>query len=562
MRCALLALAAAAALAAAVLMLLPPPTMATPLPHWTPDRLTVRGAYHVHSVTSDGTGTADEIAAAAARAGLGFVVLTDHGDGTRTPEPPRYRHGVLCIDAFEVNTTGGHLVVLGAAPSPYPLAGSPAAVLEDVHRLGGIGIAAHPGSPRASLSWTAWAADIDGLEWLNADSEWRDEMFGSLGRLLLGYAFRPAEALASTLDRPDRVMEQWDTAAARARVVGLAGADAHARLGAPRRTDPDEDGWHLRLPSYETSFRTFGLRVRLDAALSGDPVPDAEDILTRIRWGHVYTVIDGLATPGAFEFSATSGGGSAMMGDALAIAGDVMLHARAAAPPGTRLVVVKDGEALYDTTDPEMHLGVGARPGVYRVELYTPRAPGHPPVPWLVSNPIYVGMRVAQEEALRARRRPAARGGDPLPIDAATPEASPGSESRLLPERAADGTATWQYRLSDAVGGYAALRLPASGLQGADRLQIRARAETPMRLWIQLRTSSGAEERWGQTLYLDPSERTHELFFDAFEPLGPTSSARPRLDDVDAVLLVVDGVNARPGWRGAVHVAEARPAAP
>ena len=35
----------------------------------------------------------------AARAGLKFIVFTDHGDATRTPDPPAYRSGVLCIDA-------------------------------------------------------------------------------------------------------------------------------------------------------------------------------------------------------------------------------------------------------------------------------------------------------------------------------------------------------------------------------------------------------------------------------------------------------------------------------
>src|SRR5688572_14021310 len=60
---------------------------------------TVRGAYHVHSSVPDGAGTRDAVAAAAARAGLRFVVFADHGDGTRIPDPPRYVNGVLCIDA-------------------------------------------------------------------------------------------------------------------------------------------------------------------------------------------------------------------------------------------------------------------------------------------------------------------------------------------------------------------------------------------------------------------------------------------------------------------------------
>ena len=141
------------------------------------------------------------IAAAAARAGLQFVILADHGDGTRVT-PPRYLSGVLCIEAVEVNTSGGHLVALGARPSAYPLAGTPAAVVEDVHRLGGMAIAAHPASPRPSLRWHDWSVPLDGLEWLNADSEWRDQLVGSIGRLLFTYALRPVATLASTLDPP------------------------------------------------------------------------------------------------------------------------------------------------------------------------------------------------------------------------------------------------------------------------------------------------------------------------------------------------------------------------
>jgi hypothetical protein len=87
-------------------------------------------------------------------------------------------------------------------PSPYPLGGDPAAVVEDVARLGGFGIAAHPDSPKASLAWTDWEAPIDGIEWLNTDSEWRDESRTALARVFLHYLVRPGPALASMLDRP------------------------------------------------------------------------------------------------------------------------------------------------------------------------------------------------------------------------------------------------------------------------------------------------------------------------------------------------------------------------
>lgn len=549
-------LLALAALAAVTPRLLPPPAAATPAPHWRPEGPVIRGAYHIHSTASDGTGDLDEIAGAAARAGLQFVILTDHGDGTRTPAAPHYRSGVLCIEAVEINTAAGHLVALGARPSAYPLAGTGRAVLEDVHRLGGTDVAAHPGSPRDSLKWTAWDLPIDGLEWLNADSEWRDELLGSLGRLLLTGALRPAETLASILDRPADVMSRWDALTRHARVVGLAGADAHARLGFRRQTEPYE-GWHLRIPSYEASFRTFALRVPLDVPLSGDARRDAADIIMRLRGGRTFTIVDGLATPGTFEFTATSADRTARMGDYLDVVGDVMLHVRMAGPPGARMVVLKDGVSIFDTTEPETHLGVTTEPAVYRIEVHVPGASGNPPVPWLVSNPIYVGLRHVHERGRPTARRPAIRARDGIDIATWTREASPGSSSSLEAAAPADGEVAWPWHVALAggvpAGQYAAIRFPLEGLTGHDRLELRARADRPMRVWLQVRTRGG--ERWGRTVYLDDVFRAEDVFFDEFEPLGVTSTEAPPLDAVDAVLLVVDTLNTRPGFAGRLQIA-------
>src|SRR5580765_2246725 len=96
-----------AAFAVLVVVALPPASRSTP-PNPAITNITARGAYHVHTVRSDGSGTPDGIATAAAAAGLQFVILTDHGDGTRPPDAPRYLHGVLIIDAVELSTTGGH----------------------------------------------------------------------------------------------------------------------------------------------------------------------------------------------------------------------------------------------------------------------------------------------------------------------------------------------------------------------------------------------------------------------------------------------------------------------
>ena len=224
----------------AILFLLPPASSETV----APPASTVRGVYHIHTNRSDGSGTPDEVAAAAARAGLQFIILTDHGDGTRPPDPPAYRSGVLTLDAVELNTTGGHYAALGMPAAPYPLAGTPDAVIEDVRRLGGFGIAAHPGSPRTSLRWNDWDAAFDGLEWINGDSEWRDEPRLPIARALATYLLRSPESMATLLDRPSAVLEQWDRVALSRRVLAIAGSDAHARLGFNQRTDPDKSAIH------------------------------------------------------------------------------------------------------------------------------------------------------------------------------------------------------------------------------------------------------------------------------------------------------------------------------
>ena len=113
----------------------------------------VRGAIHIHTRRSDGTGTVDDVARAASRAGLKFVILTDHGDGTREPDAPAYRNGVLCIDAVEISTASGHVVAIGLPRTPYSLGGETRDVVEDIARLGGMAIAAHPSCQRRASGW-------------------------------------------------------------------------------------------------------------------------------------------------------------------------------------------------------------------------------------------------------------------------------------------------------------------------------------------------------------------------------------------------------------------------
>lgn len=504
-------------------------------------RRTVSGAYHIHSTRSDGAADKDAIAAAASRAGLAFIILTDHGDGMRTPDPPAYLHGVLCLDAVEISTTGGHYVALGMEPAPYPLGGEPSAVVEDVKRLGGFGIVAHPDSPKSELAWKDWDAPFDGIEWLSADSEWRDESRARLSRVLFDYLLRPAPALASLLDRPVATFKHWDELLSRRRVVGLAGIDAHGGIGRGM-----EEGGKRRpalgsIPSYEASFRTFTTRAILDRPFSGDAGTDARELVAAIRTGRVFTLIDAVASPG-FLRAESEGPGQA--------------HVDYAVGDGGELFMVRDGhDSLPLQAGPAGRYELPAKDitGVVRFEVRLPKAPGTPPVPWIVGNPLYFSLPSPDAPAPLPEMVT-------IPLGTDTPwhvEKDPETQARVAASGAgvkleytlAGDTRRSQFAaaVSDFQGhaeAFTAVRFSVAGLH-------------PGRVSVQLRYPAGGE-RWAKSVYVDGRSREVTIPVARMVPADFQKGNAPDTSTARSLLFVVDLTNARPGDSNLITIGDVR----
>jgi hypothetical protein len=556
-RLSLLLVAAVLGWVAWALVTLPPESAVLRVPVPAPgDPVVVRGAYHVHSVASDGTGTVEEIAAAAARAGLRFVIVTDHGDAYGRPvAPPRYIGGVLCIDAVEISTAGGHYAALGMAPPPYPLAGEARDVVEDVARLGGFGVAAHPDSEKIGLRWEEWEAPFDAMEWFNADSQWRDEPRWRLLPTVLQYPARPTETVASLFDRPDHLLREWDRFASTRRVVGLAAADAHARMGLGGKTDPYDELVYVKLPSYEAVFRAFSTPVELWKPLTGDAGHDAAAILEALRDGRAYTVFDAMAGPGVLAYSMLAGRVRLLQGQGHWAPAGVPLHVSAATngPAGTRVRLLRDGREVARSAGPVLEwTGEGA--GAYRVEATLPGAPGEPPLPWIVSNPIYSG--------------PPAASGPPVPPPARASLVWPAQTWHVEKDAGSDGSwrtteqggvirHTLDYRLgTGSRSPFVALAtFDAGAMHDASRFAFRGAADRPMRLSVQVRLVEGtAERRWQRSVYLSPEPREVTIPLADMREAG-TGARRP-FDParIHSLLFVVDSVNTPPGGGGVAWV--------
>jgi len=530
---------------------------------------TIAGVIHIHTNRSDGLSGPDDVAAAAARAGLKFIVFTDHGDGTRRPDPPTYRSGVLCLDGVEISTMGGHYIALDMPQSPYPLGGEPRDVIDDVHRLGGLGIVAHPDSPKAELRWREWSAPFDGIEMLNPDTGWRiwaqERGWRPKWRLfeaVVDYPFRPVETMAGLLRETDDLPLRWAAVAARRHVVTVAGADAHAKL-ALRNADPGEGSLALPLPGYEAAFRLLSVRVRPERALSGNASDDGAVVLRAIRAGRLYTAIDGVATPPSLDVSAWNKSGSAGPGEELVAGTAVTLRVRTNAP-SSFTTSVWDGATLVsgDHHEQEWSMTLPEQPAVYWVGI---RSTGRTPeLVWARSNPIYVRERRAATPPVPASPARASRSifdG----ASAAGWRVEQDSTSAALVEvapLAAGPELRFRFALSNQITPppFAALVFDTpEGVGAFDRLAVAIRAERPMRIWVQLRAprDAGRADSWQRSIYLSPAVEDRVVSFDDLSPAGPTATVKPPLDRVRSVLFVVDPVHTKRESAGRIWIKRA-----
>lgn len=378
------------------------------------------GVLHVHTRYSDGVGNVRRVARAAVRAGVDFVVVTDHDTlaGLHNGDEGWYdRHGSRAdgsrADASRADagradaagprptdadkTVGAALVIIGHEISPddgnhFLALGldetvskeqRPGAYVREVARRGGLGFIAHPVYPSPeryplkTFPWTEWGVvGFTGIEIWTYTVDWLTDV-------------TKLPRLAAALWNPDRfvdgpfaeALERWDALCRQAwtrgrRVVGIGSTDAHGILY-----------------SYRRMFKTVRTHVLLEHDWSGDAERDKQAVLAALREGRAYVAYDELQDATGFRFEAETATGRVPMGGMARPShgrrrpGGNGITLRAVAPaPCTLTLRTPDGVVRQVDGGRLEHRATA--PGVYRVEAHLPSKRG--PRPWVYTNPIYI----------------------------------------------------------------------------------------------------------------------------------------------------------------------------
>lgn len=338
----------------------------------------VRGALHVHTCTySDGAGTIEEVMGAAQRAGVDFVLLTDHNTMRPKADGLEERYAgqtPFLIVGDEITVKGGAFLLALDLPGTFHFepGQDPQAAIDAVLSAGGLPLVSLPDDMKHP--WDAWDAHgCEGLEALNLSTVAREHInvLSLLWLLPLWKLKGELAVLQALCTRPDASLKSWDRLLAQGKKqIGLGALDAHALMKIGKKKHP--------IPSYENSFRAVTTHV-----LAAERTPAA--VHAAFRAGHCFFAYDCL---GEITLALTADTGI-IMGDEASVGATLT----ASGPESALLRLYKAGEGIVAAGKGSLHY-VATTPGAYRIEAYQVGRQTGPLFlnarPWAFTNPIYV----------------------------------------------------------------------------------------------------------------------------------------------------------------------------
>lgn len=359
------------------------------------------GNLHMHTPFSDGEKYHAAIADDAIKAGLDFVIVTDHNIWVQDVEG-YYENGegrVLLFTGEEVHNVrrkpqASHFLAFGAERELSCFAPNPQVLIDETIGAGGYGFLAHPHERdipivnEPNLGWHDWDIDgFTGLEIWNYMScvknrlaealenlRWPNRLTGNLAALRIG--LNPERVV--TGPEPE-TLELWDELLSQGkRIVAIGNSDAH---GTPMSMGPIK----REIYPYEFLFRQVNTHIVCPKPLSGDVAEDKHMILKSLGQGNAWVGYDMPHPTKGFKFSG-KGKSKGVMGDRIKMDAGATLQVRTPARADIRLI--RHGQVVAQAENETTLTHIPHEPGAYRVECEIPYMDKNRG--WIFSNPIYL----------------------------------------------------------------------------------------------------------------------------------------------------------------------------
>ncbi|OGH98155.1 MAG: hypothetical protein A2039_02760 [Candidatus Melainabacteria bacterium GWA2_34_9] len=339
---------------------------------------TSKGAIHIHTTYSDGTSTIKQIARAAKKAGLEWIIITDHNNLTGLKEEGWY-DGVAVIVGEEISPPPGNHYLAFNITRAISEKLHPLEFINEVNKQGGFGFIAHPDESTnrkhhwSPLIWTDWEIKgFQGLEIWNYLSDWGDQF--NPKRAFYDYLFKNHMLQGPT----PKVLNWWDKLNNENKEIfpAIGSLDAHALKYNYRKI------FILKIFPYKDCFKTITNYVYLEERLSPNFNEAKKQIYDAIKSGN-NLIINRIWSKKSDDicFYIENGTKKAFSGDKIALHEETILTVKL--PKRGNIKILHNGKVIRDVNTYEFQMS-DLKTGKYRLEVrYKNR-------PWIFSNPIIV----------------------------------------------------------------------------------------------------------------------------------------------------------------------------
>ncbi len=317
------------------------------------------GAIHIHSKFSDGSGDIKAICRAARRAGLSWIVITDHNN---MDIEEGFIEGVCAIKGEEISPSNNHYLALGINNLISPCL-SPSEITQAVRAQGGFGIASHPDesdnrkNTNHPIKWLDKAIKPDGVEIWNWFSTFADNFCdNNIFKIMFAYLFKH-----KLITPPKReTLSWWDdlNSSSNKIVPAIGGLDAHA-LKIKKYIFP------VTIFPYKNMFKTIANVIYLDDALSSDFKVAKEQILSAIKEGR-NLIVNRKICRKIPQINISNLTQVANCGEVIMCDNNTSLNIELARK--YEIKVLRDGEEIFTDFSKRLKLPINKK-GKYRVEI-------------------------------------------------------------------------------------------------------------------------------------------------------------------------------------------------